>query len=267
MQYDNIVSIGFTYPVVAGMLYDRNVADATTIAGYIRARHDGRHRSPWDEPECGLLYSRAMAGWNLFDQAAGFVYDATKGLVKYDPRTSATNFQCFCTLENGWGQYTQSGAAGLTSGTVTLESMCGTMSLTTLQVVSSAKTASADVDGHSITAMISAGAITFSPSGISLKEGSKLTVKLSGGIVPAPASAPACCPESGCCTPSGAGLRQRRKEIQAFSVSDRPQELLADTTQYLACTSSFQLFLRFVVVGLFLFLCGAFAGRHFEHLQ
>ena len=79
MQYDTIVSIGFTYPVVAGMLFDGNVEDATTIAGFIRARHDGRHRSPWDEPECGLLYSRAMAGWNLFDQCAGFAYDSTKG--------------------------------------------------------------------------------------------------------------------------------------------------------------------------------------------
>merc|ERR1719313_1581857 len=102
------------------------------------------------------------------------------------------------------------------------------MSLTTLKVVSSAKTASADIDGHSITATISAGAITFSPS-ISLKEGSKLTVKLSGGIVPVSIAAPACCPESGCCTPSGAGLRQRRKEIEAFSVSDHPEELHTDT--------------------------------------
>jgi hypothetical protein len=48
------------------------------VHSYIRARHDGRNRCPWNEPECGLLYSRAMAGWNLFDQSCGFLYDATK---------------------------------------------------------------------------------------------------------------------------------------------------------------------------------------------
>ena len=69
MQYTNLVSSGFTSPVIAGMVLDRNMKGALEIAGNLRQRHDGRHRSPWNEPECGLLYSRAMAHWNIFDQA------------------------------------------------------------------------------------------------------------------------------------------------------------------------------------------------------
>jgi len=258
MQYDSIVSIGFTYPVVAGMLFDRNVDDATTIAGYIRARHDGRNRSPWDEPECGLLYSRAMAGWNLFDQCAGFAYDSTTGHLGYDPRTNATDFKCLCIVQDGWGTFSQAGAAGLPSGTVTLEAICGSMSVTTLGVVSNAKSATADIDGHAITVSIAAGVITFSPK-LSLKEGSTVTVKLAGG---AAAKKPLCCP-GGKCGPGPDGIRQRRKEIAS---AEKPglteSQAVANAAPGL---TAFQLFLRFVIVGLVLFLCGVVAGRHFEH--
>ena len=42
--------------------------DASFVANNIRVRQDGRNRSPWNEPECNMLYSRAMAHWNIFDQ-------------------------------------------------------------------------------------------------------------------------------------------------------------------------------------------------------
>ena len=71
MRYDTLVSTGFTSPNISGMLLDRNTEDALTIAGWIRTRQDGRNRSPWNEPECNVLYSRAMAHWNIFDQSAG----------------------------------------------------------------------------------------------------------------------------------------------------------------------------------------------------
>lgn len=55
MQYDTIVSTGFTSPVVAGFLLDRDTASAEHVAGNIRRRQDGRNRSPWNEPECNEL--------------------------------------------------------------------------------------------------------------------------------------------------------------------------------------------------------------------
>jgi hypothetical protein len=45
MRYENLVSSGFTSPVIAGMCLDRNMSGALEIAGNLRQRHDGRHRS------------------------------------------------------------------------------------------------------------------------------------------------------------------------------------------------------------------------------
>ena len=42
MQYESIVSSGFTSPVIAGCLLDRNVDGALDVAGHLRQRHDGR---------------------------------------------------------------------------------------------------------------------------------------------------------------------------------------------------------------------------------
>ena len=44
MQYTNLVSSGFTSPVIAGMVLDKNMSGALEIAGNLRQRHDGRHR-------------------------------------------------------------------------------------------------------------------------------------------------------------------------------------------------------------------------------
>lgn len=82
----HMVSGGFESQVVHGMLLDRNCVDATTAATNIRHRYDGRNRSPWNEPECGQLYSRSMAHWNMFDQACGHRYDSTTRALSFDPR-------------------------------------------------------------------------------------------------------------------------------------------------------------------------------------
>ena len=184
--HQTLVSSGFTSPVMAGMLLDRNMPDALEVVGWLRQRHDGRHRSPWDEPECGLLYSRAMAHWNLFDQCTGHVYDCTKAALSFDPRSDVTlpdgthQFRCFTCLEGGWGEFTQTGPAGLPSGKVSLACLWGSFSLATLGVVSSATKVVVTVDGAAVAATIAAGVITLSAKA-TIKAGSKLIVALSGG--------------------------------------------------------------------------------------
>ena len=85
MPYQNLVSSGFEYPLAAGMILDDNIEDAITVCKMIRNRQSGIHRSPYNEPECGLNYARSMAGWNLFDQACGFTYDSTKSSIGFNP--------------------------------------------------------------------------------------------------------------------------------------------------------------------------------------
>ena len=188
MRYDSLVSTGFTSPNIAGMMLDRNVDGACTIAKNIRTRQDGRNRSPWNEPECNVLYSRAMAHWNIFDQGAGFKWDSTKGALAYDPRTSVGAFRCFTILEGGWGMYAQQGPesatanAGLASGSATLSCLWGSMRLTSLGLATTATTATATVDGQPIsTSSFAGGVLTFAKP-LTLASGSVLAVALHGGV-------------------------------------------------------------------------------------
>jgi uncharacterized protein (DUF608 family) len=48
----------------ASLLLDYGMhAEAEEVVANIRARHDGRKRNPFDEPECGHYYARSMASW------------------------------------------------------------------------------------------------------------------------------------------------------------------------------------------------------------
>ena len=188
MADDTIVASGFTSPVIAGMLLDRNMAGALEVAGNLRARHDGRHRSPWNEPECGLLYSRAMAHWNIYDQACGHTYDSVTGALSFDPRSNASNFKCFVVLSGGWGEFSQAGPEGLPSGELRLSVLWGKIHLRSLQVVSSAKSASANAGGQPLPVCLNDGVVTFGAGGLSLSEGSRLCITLVGGDAAAPVS-------------------------------------------------------------------------------
>eukprot|EP00912_Choanoflagellata_sp_UC4_P001854 UC4_evm8s1188 len=207
MKYTTIVSTGFTWPVVAGCIFDRNLDDAMTITDNIRKRQDGRNRSPWNEPECNILYSRAMAGWNIFDQAAGFKYDSTQASLSYDPRWNAENFQCFFVLGSGWGNFKQQGSNGnVTSATIQV--LHGSVTLRTLSLVSSATSVTASIDGSSVGASISKGVITFSEK-IAFKAGQTLSILLHGTSVALNMvrnqgvrqrrSTTKCCESNGCC--------------------------------------------------------------------
>jgi hypothetical protein len=183
----HMVSGGFESHVVHGMLLDRNGVDATTAATNIRHRYDGRNRSPWNEPECGQLYSRSMAHWNMIDHACGHCYDSITAL-SFDPRFTVPvsggqrMFKCAYFVEGGWGQYSQQGPVGLPSGKLTLSCIWGAgVELKTLDVVSSAKTATATVGGNTQPASIAAGVITFSGAGLKLAKGQSLSVTLGGG--------------------------------------------------------------------------------------
>lgn len=166
MMYDTLISTGFTSPVIAGLVYDRNEADALLALGHIRQRQDGRHRSPWNEPECDVLYSRAMAHWNIFDQSCGFEYNSQTAAIAFDPRfyTVGQQFECFVVLGSGWGQFTQVGDAALEHATAVLRCMDGSMTIGSLSLKTSATTVVAEVNGKRVSGSLSGGRITFAPT-------------------------------------------------------------------------------------------------------
>ena len=156
-----------------------------------------------------------MAHWNLYDQACGASFDSTQAALSFDPRfTQAVSggeraFRCLFLAENGWGEFKQSGPAGLPSGTVSLSAAWGTVKLRSLKIVSTAKSVAARVGASTINAAIDGGVVSFA-DGLTLTTGSTATITLTGGsgsqdadsvAVPIPGTIPG---------NSASSLRQRR---------------------------------------------------------
>jgi len=54
---------GFEYTAAVEMIYDGQIENGLKCIQSVRDRFDGLKRNPFDEPECGYHYARAMASW------------------------------------------------------------------------------------------------------------------------------------------------------------------------------------------------------------
>ncbi len=66
---------GFEYTAAIGMLYEGQVENGLKCIQAIRDRYDGDKRNPFDEPECGHFYARAMASWSAPMALSKFNYN------------------------------------------------------------------------------------------------------------------------------------------------------------------------------------------------
>jgi hypothetical protein len=78
----------------------------------VRARHDGERRNPWNEPECGHHYARAMASWAVLLALSGFQYSAVSGRLELAPRWKPETFRGLWSVPSGWGTVAQDIAEG-----------------------------------------------------------------------------------------------------------------------------------------------------------
>jgi len=203
MRYDTLVGSGFSYPVIASLVADGNLTGAMKWVKTIRARQNGKTASPWNEPECNDIYSRQMAGWNLFDQSCGFKYDSVRAALGFDPKMNQTAFQCFFAAEDGWGQFAQTGTAGLATGTVSLKALHGSVKVSTLMLTTTATVVTATLGTAGVAATISGGLVEFKAP-VVITEGAELKLSLSGGVPTAAALvelADECCPDTSKCCP------------------------------------------------------------------
>lgn len=97
---------GLEYSTASMMLYAGMVREGVECFASSRARFDGVKRNPWDEPECGHHYARAMAAWSGVLALSGFRYHAPKGAVIAVPRIPRAGFTCFWSTGTGWGTFT-----------------------------------------------------------------------------------------------------------------------------------------------------------------
>jgi hypothetical protein len=94
---------GLEYTAAVHMLYEGQVQNALRIFNAVRARHDGARRNPFDEPECGHHYARAMASWGAIPAWTGFHYSGIRGAM----RVSCIHGSMFWSNGDAWGTIRQ----------------------------------------------------------------------------------------------------------------------------------------------------------------
>jgi len=89
------------------LIYEWLVGDGLRVVEAARQRYDGERRNPWDEPEAGHHYARAMAAWALLLALSGFHYSAVSGRIQFQPALSEDDFRCFWSTPTAWGVFSQ----------------------------------------------------------------------------------------------------------------------------------------------------------------
>ena len=92
------------------MIYAGMTAQGVECVRNARARHDGEKRNPWNEPECGHHYARAMSAWSTLLAVSGFHYQGGDRRITIK---APAGHRCFWSTATGWGTFhvTASGAA------------------------------------------------------------------------------------------------------------------------------------------------------------
>jgi len=98
---------GIEYQVAAHLIYEGFLKEGLSMVKGLRERHDGLRRNPWDEPEAGHHYVRAMASWSLLLALSGYSFNALNNSLGFNPRINRENFRCFFSINTGWGEFSQ----------------------------------------------------------------------------------------------------------------------------------------------------------------
>jgi uncharacterized protein (DUF608 family) len=105
------VMTGFEYAAGVHMLYEGQVDEGLAVIRAVRARYDGRKRSPFDEAECGHHYARAMASWAAVLALTGFHYSGvTQTLTIAAAGVQDAPVTWFWSNGGAWGTVTQQAA-------------------------------------------------------------------------------------------------------------------------------------------------------------
>ena len=105
--YVDEVWTGIEYEVAALLIYEGMTEEAVEILRGVRARYDGRERSPWNDVECGDHYARAMSSWALLEAASGQRTHEEEGFLGFAPRLGAQYFRAPFVTGRAWGRFEQ----------------------------------------------------------------------------------------------------------------------------------------------------------------
>jgi uncharacterized protein (DUF608 family) len=139
---------GQEYLVAALMMNWGMVQEGVECVENIRSRYDGEKRNPWDEPECGHHYARAMSSWSTIGALSGFLYDGPNGAVVATPRISRDNFKCFWATGTGWGTFSLVRQKGMTR--FAMKVLGGTLVCRSCEIAAIGGNASVEIGGRAI---------------------------------------------------------------------------------------------------------------------
>ncbi|MDR0558886.1 MAG: hypothetical protein LBG92_01840 [Prevotellaceae bacterium] len=81
--YFSEVMTGYEYVAAIGMIYAGETDNGLKCIKSIRDRFDGVKRNPFDDPEYGHFYSRAMASWSSVLAVSGFHYSGIEKSMEF----------------------------------------------------------------------------------------------------------------------------------------------------------------------------------------
>lgn len=102
---------GMEYLAGSQMIFAGMVEQGVECIENVRRRFDGERRNPWDEPECGHHYARAMSAWSGVLAVGGFSYHALDRAATVRPRVKAEEFRSLWSTPSGWGSFVYSSDA------------------------------------------------------------------------------------------------------------------------------------------------------------
>jgi hypothetical protein len=113
-----------------------------------RRRHDGERRNPFNEPECGHHYARAMSSWSGMAVLAAFRYDGPRNQVKIERPAQAQPFRSFWSTGTGWGRYTLTRQGARTKAVI--EVLRGTLPVRQLTLEAAGNSATLRTGAHTL---------------------------------------------------------------------------------------------------------------------
>lgn len=118
VRYRDEVWTGIEYQVATDMIFRGKVEEGLAMVKAIHSRYDGTKHNPWNEVECGDHYARAMASYGVLTAIQDYGYDGPQGVMGFSPKIGADHFKGFFTSAEGWGNISQTRAAGRQENTV-----------------------------------------------------------------------------------------------------------------------------------------------------
>src|SRR5580704_2937970 len=164
---------GIEYLVATQFIHAGMLREGLETIENVRRRYDGERRNPWDEPECGHHYARAMSAWSSVVAISGFDYHAASKALILVPKMQGTEFTSFFSTGLGWGLFS------IANNRLELAVTEGNLPLKSIRLAPGrGRKTSITLDGRDCAHHLDAGGALIPEKDIVVAAGAKLVVRI-----------------------------------------------------------------------------------------